>query len=268
MNKEPLVSIVMNCLNCSDFLESAIDSVYDQTYENWEIIFWDNFSCDNSSSIAKSYDSKLRYFKADKTTPLYEARNFALEKCKGDLIAFLDCDDLWTKNKLALQVQQFSISTPIVYSRFIFIDEKSHQIKTKLPNKSFNKKQSMSSRLLENNPISISGVLIEAKLLKQEKFKKVFNLLGDFELWFRLSLHYDFIFVDEVLEFSRQHSKTTSLLQKDKWIIEQRIFYKEYMKSNEAKAKVGLKNIIIYAVKCELLCFISRLKLFFKENKV
>ena len=61
----------------------------------------------------------------------------------------------------------------------------------------------MSLKLLENNPISISGVLIDAKLLKKEKFNKVFNLLGDFELWFRLSLNYDLFFFHQLYESYR-----------------------------------------------------------------
>ena len=48
------VSIVMNCFNSSKYLKEAIDSIYEQSYDNWEIIFWDNQSTDNSATIAKS----------------------------------------------------------------------------------------------------------------------------------------------------------------------------------------------------------------------
>jgi len=254
MKSQPLVSIVMNCLNCSEFLRTSIDSIYEQTYNNWEIIFWDNSSCDNSIEIAKSYDSKIKYYKTDKTVPLYEARNYAIEKCNGELIAFLDCDDVWINTKLDKQVQIFSKLTPLVYSKFKFIDENSQEISTKLPKSSLNK---ISTQLLINNPISISGVLIDSQLLKKEKFNKVYNLLGDFELWFRLSLSHDFAFVDEVLELSRQHPNTTSLKNKKKWIREQRIFYKDFIKSRQARKKVGIIEIIRYIVKCELLGLIS-----------
>ena len=59
----PLVSIIMNCLNGERFLKSALDSVYKQTINDWEIIFLDNFSIDQSRNIAKSYKEKLKYFK-------------------------------------------------------------------------------------------------------------------------------------------------------------------------------------------------------------
>ena len=56
----PLVSVIMNCYNSDRYLKEAIDSVYMQSYPNWEIIFWDNASTDRSSEIAKSYNDKLK----------------------------------------------------------------------------------------------------------------------------------------------------------------------------------------------------------------
>ena len=84
-----LVSIIMNCYNGQRFLKEAIDSVYQQDYEDWEIIFWDNASEDDSAKIAKSYDKKLKYFLAPSNTSLGEARNIALQKAHGKYIAFL-----------------------------------------------------------------------------------------------------------------------------------------------------------------------------------
>ena len=55
------VSVIINCHNGERFLREAIDSIYRQTYTDWEIIFWDNSSNDKSASIAKSYDKKLKY---------------------------------------------------------------------------------------------------------------------------------------------------------------------------------------------------------------
>ena len=87
---QPLVSVVMNCYNGEKYLKEAIESVYAQTYRNWEIIFWDNASTDNSKRIAKSFDSKLHYFLGERTITLGAARNKALSKCNGDYIAFLE----------------------------------------------------------------------------------------------------------------------------------------------------------------------------------
>ena len=105
----------MNCLNCEKYVREAIDSVYAQTYPDWEIIFWDNASLDSSGEIAKSYDERLKYFRGDKTIPLGRARNLAIEKAKGEYIAFLDCDDMWLSDKLEKQVEIFETNPDIMF---------------------------------------------------------------------------------------------------------------------------------------------------------
>ena len=62
------VSVIMNCYNGNVFLREAISSILSQTYKNWELIFWDNQSTDDSKSIFKSYrDKRLKYFYSKKT---------------------------------------------------------------------------------------------------------------------------------------------------------------------------------------------------------
>ena len=99
LNK-PLVSIIVNCFNGERYLKEALTSVLNQSYQNWEIIFWDNRSNDNSKNILNSFkDKRIKYFFAEKHTTLYQARNLAIQKSSGDLLAFIDADDLWEKNK-------------------------------------------------------------------------------------------------------------------------------------------------------------------------
>ena len=79
----------MNCYNGQEFLKHSIESVISQTYKNWELIFWDNKSTDNSSKILKKYkDKRIKYFYAKKYTTLYEARNLAIKKQKENLLVF------------------------------------------------------------------------------------------------------------------------------------------------------------------------------------
>ena len=104
----PLVSVIVNCFNGEKYLEAAINSVLQQTYENWELIFWDNQSTDRSAEIFLQYnDQRLKYFRADSHTLLYAARNSAIANSSGELIAFLDVDDWWAADKLERQVPQF-----------------------------------------------------------------------------------------------------------------------------------------------------------------
>ena len=106
---KPLVSIIMNCYNGDKYLNEALQSIINQTYKNWELIFWDNLSSDNSKKIFKKYnDKRFKYFLAEKHTVLYEARNLAIKEAKGEFIAFLDTDDIWLNEKIEEQIKLFS----------------------------------------------------------------------------------------------------------------------------------------------------------------
>lgn len=100
----PKISIIMNCFNGERYLKEAIDSIYAQTFADWEIIFWDNASTDRSREIAEGYDSRLRYFCSEKNVSLGAARRLAVGKATGDWIGFLDTDDLWHPHKLERQL--------------------------------------------------------------------------------------------------------------------------------------------------------------------
>lgn len=95
----------MNCYNGEKYLREALDSVLAQTYTNWELIFWDNRSTDQSAAICKSYgDSRMRYFYAEEHTELGAARILAFQEVRGDFVAVLDTDDISHPERLARQV--------------------------------------------------------------------------------------------------------------------------------------------------------------------
>ncbi len=125
MKQEPLVSVIMNCYNGEKYLREAIDSVFAQTYANWEIVFWDNASTDDTQRIATSYDTRIKYFLAETNTPLGPARNMALKKAAGTYIAFLDSDDIFLSCALHKQVDLMeSGDYAMIYAGTIVIDEK------------------------------------------------------------------------------------------------------------------------------------------------
>lgn len=102
----PLVSVIMNCYNGERYLREAIDSIFAQTYANWEIVFIDNCSTDGSAAIARSYGARVRYFRTAVNVRLGAARAFAVERCEGDYIAILDVDDSWLPDFLDIMVHE------------------------------------------------------------------------------------------------------------------------------------------------------------------
>lgn len=129
MDKEK-VSIIMPCHNGEKFLQESINSVLNQTYQNWELIIINDNSNDNSQQIIDAYTKKdNRIFSLNnlKVTG-YPAspRNVGIEYAKGKYIAFLDCDDKWLPTKLENQLKVFETENcPIVFSFYKKMNEKS-----------------------------------------------------------------------------------------------------------------------------------------------
>lgn len=102
---EELVSIIMPNYNGAKYLQETINSVLTQTYTNWELLFVDDCSTDNSLDIVRSYqDSRIKILQNDKNSGAAVSRNYALREAKGKWIAFLDSDDLWMSEKLKKQI--------------------------------------------------------------------------------------------------------------------------------------------------------------------
>lgn len=103
-----LVSIVTPCYNAERYIADTIASVQAQTYTKWEMMVVDDCSTDNSAEVIKRLareDSRIKYFKTDKPSGSpTKPRNIALDKARGEYIAFLDADDLWLPQKLEEQL--------------------------------------------------------------------------------------------------------------------------------------------------------------------
>lgn len=125
MMGSPRVSVIMNCLNGERYLREAMDSVFAQTYTDWEIVFWDNASTDAGAEIAKSYGERVRYFRSEETFPLGKARNLAIAQARGEYVALLDCDDVWLPEKLDKQVPlgEADPLVVLIYADSFFIDQ-------------------------------------------------------------------------------------------------------------------------------------------------
>ena len=104
----PLVSIIMPTYNRAGFISETIQSVIDQNWQNWELIIIDDGSDDNTSQVVSNFtDPRIKYNTCIHTGIDY-CRNIGLQKSTGELIAFIDSDDLWSPLKLEAQVNILS----------------------------------------------------------------------------------------------------------------------------------------------------------------
>lgn len=105
---KPLVSIITPTYNCEHFISETIISVVNQTYKSWEMLIVDDCSTDNTFKLIADWaerDSRIKIFQLDKNSGSGPARNLAIQKANGEIIAFLDGDDIWHQDKLNKHVR-------------------------------------------------------------------------------------------------------------------------------------------------------------------
>jgi glycosyltransferase involved in cell wall biosynthesis len=111
--QNPQVSVIIPAYNGEAYIQQAIESVLTQTYRNWELIIIDDGSTDNTRQVWQQYGDKLRYF-SQKNQGVAAARNRGILAAKGEFIAFLDQDDWFLPDKLALQMASFDTLSSII----------------------------------------------------------------------------------------------------------------------------------------------------------
>jgi glycosyltransferase involved in cell wall biosynthesis len=220
VQKTPLVSVIMNCLNGGDYIKKAIDSVIAQTYKNWELIVWDNNSSDGSSDIINMYnDARIKYFLSLKCTPLSKARNSAIKNSNGDFIAFLDVDDWWLPEKLESQMPLFKDpNVGLVYSNYWIYNGK----KTKVSSKNKLPHGMVLDSLLSNYCVGLLTIVIRKSFIDNlaRSFNDKYNIIGDFDLVIRLSSKCKFSVINRSLAYYRIHDNNESIVNMDKYIEE------------------------------------------------
>ena len=121
-----LVSIIIPCYNAERFVTSALESALNQTYRNIEVIAVDDGSTDNSFGVLEKYKSRIILIKQTNQGGNV-ARNKGLEHAKGELIKFLDADDVLYENAIEEQIKSYhqlqDDSNKVVYGEVDFIDE-------------------------------------------------------------------------------------------------------------------------------------------------
>ena len=256
-----LVSIVMNCYNGDKYLREAIDSVYAQSYGNWEIIFWDNGSTDNSASIAKSYDERLKYFFAVNTVPLGEARSLALKEAKGDYVSFLDCDDIYLPEKISIQLTEMQAKNALLsYGGWIKINEESEEVKKYKYAAVF---ENRFEQIYEKYNVPFLTIMINNDYLKENNinFDKNLNYAPDHNIVLRIAYDFPVMSIDKTLAKYRVHDKALSKNRKaDKY--QDMEYTRRFFESIGAQEK--FKNFRYFSLKS--LIFMHIRDSFFEHN--
>ena len=240
----------MNCYNGERYLQEALLSVKNQTYKNWELIFWDNLSTDLSRDIFykfKEGDDRFLYFCAEKFTSLGQARNLAVNQAQSKWLAFIDVDDVWKTYKLERQVeriQNLDGNVGIVYGAADYIiesrdDRNQEKMLAGFKGMKFPKKETgfIFKDLLKRNFIIFSTVLILKRLYKNVGgIEENFKLNEDYSLLLKSSRLAIASRIDEIICTYRIHfNNNTHSLAEDSYIETN-----EILNSLEFSYEVGL----------------------------
>lgn len=267
-----LVSIIINCHNGQEFLSRCIESVLSQDYQNWEIIFWDNCSSDNSKEIFHKYmldDNRLNYFYSKEKTNLSDARNLALSKTKGQYVCFLDVDDYWKKNKILKQIESFNQENiSLVFTNFEIIDNSK---KVKVSFKEKLKNTNITNLLLKKYLVGLSTIMFDKKNINYSIFNNDYHIIGDFDFVMKNSLSVNITGINDILVKIERHDNNETKKKFKLYTLE----LLHWSKKNEKKFndyknfKIFKKSIYYELAKvCLAEKRISRFLLFFKKISI
>ncbi|HOS82944.1 MAG TPA: glycosyltransferase [Methanolinea sp.] len=207
-----LVSIIIPTYNRASFLIRAIESIFDQTYKNYEIIIIDDGSTDSTKDIMSKYLNNVNYIRILHSGIPAIARNIGIKHSKGEYIAFLDSDDYWCKDKLKKQLKLFNKNKNLglVCSNAYKINENSKNIY--FPKKRDNIKKSIFD-LIEDNFVITSSCIIRKNILQSSGLFCEQNYLKgieDYDLWLRIGLISEINYIEEPLCYYTIHNKQLS----------------------------------------------------------
>tara|TARA_A100001015_G_C14826622_1_gene646958 strand:+ start:169 stop:903 length:735 start_codon:yes stop_codon:yes gene_type:complete len=221
MKNSSKVSVLMNCYNSEQYIQNSIQSLINQTFDEWELIVWDDASTDNTLSIAHSFiDKRIKIYKNDLHIGLGLSRVKAQEYLKGEYISILDSDDIYEKDKLKKQIQAFkeNKNLSLVTSWYSIIDKKNKEM----------------------NKIRISNNLSEIK-------KKLY---GD-NIFAHSSIVYKRIEAEKVgwysnkLEYSQDYDLTIKLLKNNPFFVVQEYLVKIRDSETSMTRNLSLQSLIL-----------------------
>jgi glycosyltransferase involved in cell wall biosynthesis len=199
-----MVSIVITCYNYGGYLARCVESALDQTYGDVEVIIVNDGSTDNTDEVAWKYmkdHPRVRYIR-QKNAGQANAKNTGIRAATGEFIAFLDADDLWETNKLEKQMPLFSCPlVGVVYSRARYVAGNGLPMDVTPWGEHLSPRSgNVTEHLFFDNFIPFSSAVVRRKcLIEAGVFDESIKMGIDWDLWLRISVNYEFAYVDEPL---------------------------------------------------------------------
>lgn len=205
----PRISIVTPSFNQGEFIEETIRSVLLQGYPDLEYIIIDGGSTDKSVEIVKKYEPWLSYWVSEPDRGQSDAINKGWKQCTGEIVAYLNSDDVYTPSAISEAVSTFfrGPEYAVVHGLTTIIDEYSDT--GKLFGSPFDLISSLNGC---NNPVAQPSAFIRRKFIDEVGLMDIkLHRAMDYDLWLRLGIKYPFYFVPRAWSKSRHHSESKTL---------------------------------------------------------
>jgi glycosyltransferase involved in cell wall biosynthesis len=247
-------SVLINVHNGEDFLKAAIESVLDQSLSAFEIVVVDNCSTDLTGFICSEFAEHIRYQRLPIRVSLGRARNIGIELCQGDLVSFLDADDLWHPAKIEQTENAFQDrDVALCYSDAELTGLVSGLVSNR--NQMFD--GTCKHKFLQNYPIAMSAATIRTSLLTDLDFTfdESLEILEDFDLFIRLAAMGTLKYIDHPLVTVKVHSMSTGLRDPLKLIDEFRHVVSRVFESTDEHVlfKKALRRLVSHQIQLTLL---------------
>ncbi len=207
----PLISVIMPAHNAAPFIGAAIHSVLAQSFAGFELLVVDDASTDETRQVVAAVeDSRIRLFHCERALNAAGARNLALTEARGEIVAFLDADDLAEPERLERQVATLR-DTEVVASLIIPIDETGAPHGSNFVSPLLS--EEIPATLLFKNCLALSSVAVRRHTLSP--FRPELAPAEDYDLWTRLASRARFAIIPQPLTRYRIHAGGVSARQPD-----------------------------------------------------
>jgi glycosyltransferase involved in cell wall biosynthesis len=239
-SSEPQVTVVVPSYNMGHYLPQAVQSALAQSYPNLEVLIVDDGSTDDTLQVVRLWDSDPRVrVHRQSNSGLSAARNAGIAHSSAPFIALLDADDVWLPQKLALQMPLFRDrpEVGVVYSAFERMDVERRPLPTTVPSMH---RGWVSGRLLIENFVPASTAVVRRVCFERQGLFDVTLRTGeDYDMWLRLSAHWQFDFVPTSTMGYRTHGGQMSQDYRARYATGIRIM-QSFLASNPAAAEPSL----------------------------
>lgn len=242
--KESLISVVMPTYNSEKFVRESINSVVQQSYQNWELIIVDDCSTDTTVEIIKKFeDNRISLFSNISNSGAAISRNRAIQEAKGKYIAFLDSDDLWTKDKLNSQVNFMQENNyAFTYTNYEVIDENSKLLNICMSGPKYIKKNGF----YLYNWIGCLTAMYDVENVGKIQIINI-KKRNDYAIWIEISKKHECYLLEETLGFYRKRQDSLSSVGKMELIKSHYCLFRYGKKMRKVKSIFWVCiNVIMY----------------------